>query len=215
MTKTSLNTFYKIENNLNGCFYYGVHKTNDPSDGYMGSGVRICNAIKKYGKENFTKNVLKYFDTYEQALEYEAEFVNETLLQDPSCYNLITGGRGGLIHDRTGEKHSEETKRLISKIRVENNLAKGSNNGMYNKGYLVSGSKNGSYGKGNTKGKKWKVVNRKPTPKVICPKCGKMGAPNTMYRFHFDNCGVPNEAFNKKMSDVAKDKWNKIKNIYE
>jgi hypothetical protein len=28
-------------------------------------------------------------------------------------------------------------------------------------------------------------------------------------------CGVPNEAFNKKMSDVAKDKWNKIKNIYE
>jgi hypothetical protein len=90
-----VNYFYKIENKINGNFYYGVHKTNNLEDGYMGSGKRIKYAIKKYGKENFKKEILFFFDTYQEALNFEAEIVNENLLLDTHCYNLMKGGLGG------------------------------------------------------------------------------------------------------------------------
>jgi hypothetical protein len=90
-----INYFYKITNLLNGHFYYGVHKTNNIDDGYMGSGKRIKYAIKKYKIENFNKEILFFFDSYKEALNFESEIVNENLLKNPDCYNLMKGGFGG------------------------------------------------------------------------------------------------------------------------
>ena len=84
--------FYKITNKINGMFYYGIHCTNNLDDGYMGSGRRIIAAIKKYGVENFEKEILKYFDSLKELSDYETQIVNEDLLNDPMCYNLIKGG---------------------------------------------------------------------------------------------------------------------------
>lgn len=90
--KHKYNYFYKITNNLNNHFYYGIHSTDNLDDGYMGSGVRLHYAYKKYGIENFTKEILKFFDTREKANEYEAEIVTEELIKNENCYNIITGG---------------------------------------------------------------------------------------------------------------------------
>ena len=90
--------FYKITNNINGHFYYGVHNTNDLDDGYMGSGTRLHYAYKKYGIENFTKEILKYFSSSKEAFEYEAEIVTENVVQDISCYNVATGGKYSFKH---------------------------------------------------------------------------------------------------------------------
>ena len=86
------NYFYKITNNLNGHFYYGVHRTSNLNDNYMGSGKALHQAYKKYGKENFTKEIIKYFDTYDEALKYEAHIVNEDMIKNKMCYNLVVGG---------------------------------------------------------------------------------------------------------------------------
>ncbi len=86
--------FYKITNTINNHFYYGVHSTNNINDGYMGSGTRLQLAYNKYGIENFTKEILKFFDSKEEAFAYEAEVVNEELVETKDCYNLTTGGRG-------------------------------------------------------------------------------------------------------------------------
>ena len=86
--------FYKITNNINNHFYYGVHSTDKLDDGYMGSGKRLHYAYKKYGIENFTKEILKFFDTKEDAFLYEAEIVTEDLVRDDNCYNLMLGGKG-------------------------------------------------------------------------------------------------------------------------
>jgi len=50
-----------ITNKVNGKRYIGCHKTDDVDDGYMGSGKLIRRAIKKYGSENFAKEVLATF----------------------------------------------------------------------------------------------------------------------------------------------------------
>lgn len=89
------NYFYKIENLINGKFYFGVHGTDILADGYIGSGTRLKYAIRKYGIENFKKEIVMFFDKHKEALDYEAEIVNEELILDPSCYNLKTGGSGG------------------------------------------------------------------------------------------------------------------------
>lgn len=103
--------FYKITNNINNHFYYGVHATNNLNDGYMGSGKRLHYAYKKYGMENFTKEILKFFDTTADAYKYEAEVVNEQLIKNPDCYNIKCGGEGWntfgsicAIDTRTGER---------------------------------------------------------------------------------------------------------------
>lgn len=92
--KKQYHYFYKITNNINGHFYYGVHNTNNLEDGYMGSGTRLRMAYKKYGMENFSKEILKFFNSANEAFEYESEIVTETLVKDDNCYNVQEGGKG-------------------------------------------------------------------------------------------------------------------------
>ena len=49
---------YKTENKINGKIYIGKHITNTIGDNYLGSGIYLLNAIKKYGKENFKKRYI-------------------------------------------------------------------------------------------------------------------------------------------------------------
>ena len=86
---------YQIKNNINGKIYVGVHKTKNMDDGYMGSGKNITAAIKKHGIENFTKTILKTFDTQESMFAYESHIVNEDFLLRGDVYNIRTGGNGG------------------------------------------------------------------------------------------------------------------------
>lgn len=84
-------TIYKITNLVNGKTYIGKHQTLDLNDGYMGSGKLITNAIKKYGLENFKKDILHLCKDEEEMnrLEKELVIINE------STYNLCPGGQGG------------------------------------------------------------------------------------------------------------------------
>lgn len=90
-----MNYLYKITNLINNKIYIGVHKTDNIDDGYMGSGKIIKSAIKKYGIENFKKDILEIFDTYDAALLKEAEIVTDEFLLRTDVYNLRRGGTGG------------------------------------------------------------------------------------------------------------------------
>ena len=47
---------YKTTNQITGEYYIGLNTTSKPN--YLGSGVQIKKQIKKYGKENFIKEIL-------------------------------------------------------------------------------------------------------------------------------------------------------------
>ena len=60
---------YQTKNMLNEKNYVGIHSTKNLNDGYLGSGIALQKAIRKYGKENFTMIPLAFFDSRNEALE--------------------------------------------------------------------------------------------------------------------------------------------------
>lgn len=84
-------TVYKVTNKITGKYYIGKHKTKTPDDSYMGSGPAIKSAIRKYGKENFIKEVLHIFDNENDMNEAEKNLV----VINEETYNLCLGGKGG------------------------------------------------------------------------------------------------------------------------
>ena len=128
---------YKITNTLNNRYYLGCHKTSDINDGYMGSGKVIRHAIEKYGLENFTKEILEYFDTSEEMYIGESLLITEETLSDPLIYNLKLGGSGSFdyVHKHrlnhtpeSTKKRSESLKRTFSQMDLT-----GENNGFFGK----------------------------------------------------------------------------------
>ena len=92
-------TVYKITNLVNGKIYVGKHQGVDPyADEYFGSGKVIKQALRKYGKENFRKEILYVFETPEEAYIKEREIVDKEFLSRNDTYNQKEGGQGGFDH---------------------------------------------------------------------------------------------------------------------
>ena len=85
---------YKITNLINNKIYIGKHKTSDLNDNYIGSGVYIKRAIKKYGIENFKKEILHYCTSEEEMNNLELQIVNKDFLNRSDVYNINLGGLG-------------------------------------------------------------------------------------------------------------------------
>lgn len=75
--------------------YIGCHKTKNLDDGYLGSGKILKRAIKKYGIENFIKEILFVFNTSEEVFDKEKEIVNKLFVESDNTYNILIGGWGG------------------------------------------------------------------------------------------------------------------------
>ena len=86
---------YQITNLVNNKIYIGVHATKDMNDGYMGSGINIQSAIKKYGIKNFNKVILFTFNNVEDMYSKEKDIVTDEFLLREDTYNLRVGGTGG------------------------------------------------------------------------------------------------------------------------
>lgn len=137
-------------------YYIGIHKTRVLEDGYFGSGVALRDCIKKYGKENFRKDILGFYENYNQLCKAEEDAIQNSYVTDPWCLNLKQGGIGGELssevkkkisesHKRfrrehpehvesfAGKKHSEEYKLRMAQLGRERmkGKAKGSNNSNY------------------------------------------------------------------------------------
>jgi len=101
---------YKITNSVNDKIYIGVHKTTNLDDGYLGSGTCIRRAVDKYGKENFTKEVLAFCNSSEEMYGLEEVLVTEEFVKHKNTYNIRQGGRGGWDHVNSNPELYKEAK---------------------------------------------------------------------------------------------------------
>lgn len=130
------NFVYKTTNNINGRYYVGVHTTDKLNDGYLGSGNAMLKAIKKYGRKNFTREIIEMCESAEQAYELEALIVDEEWVDNPKTYNLRTGGYEGQRF-----RWSDEMRARLAQTRS----FKGENNPNYGKGWRQAGRRNGRH----------------------------------------------------------------------
>ena len=87
-------TVYKTTNLINNKIYVGLHATSNINDNYLGSGVFLKKAIKKYGYQNFKKEILHVFENKKDMINKEKEIVNEEFILRKDTYNMSKGGYG-------------------------------------------------------------------------------------------------------------------------
>ncbi len=109
-----MGVIYITTNKINNRKYIGVDTQNLKY--YLGSGVAIKLAIKKYGTENFTKEILESSDDKKYLFErekYWIDFYNANNSKD--FYNIAPGGKGGnmLITEDSIKKHREGSKKSV------------------------------------------------------------------------------------------------------
>jgi len=104
---------YKTTNIITGKIYVGKDERNDSS--YIGSGYLLKKSIKKYGKENFIKEILEECDTRESLEERERFWIRELNALDPKIgYNVAEGGSGGNTYLGKTEEELIEIRQKIS-----------------------------------------------------------------------------------------------------
>lgn len=83
---------YKTTNLISGKIYIGVHNTKGVNDSYLGSGILIKKAVKKYGRENFVRETLFSFENELDAYKKEEELVDVAFISRSDTYNSCIGG---------------------------------------------------------------------------------------------------------------------------
>ncbi len=134
---------YRITNKINGRYYIGKTNLFRWTEGtYRGSGNAIKNAVKKYGVDAFTREIVLKTMNEEEAYEWEADMID---LDCPLIYNISPGGSGwhsGEYHPLWGKERqpfTETHRERLSKSHM------GEKNAMY--GVKLTGEKNHSFGK--------------------------------------------------------------------
>jgi len=130
---------YCVTNKINEKKYIGSSRKDTIDTTYFGSGRAIQKALQKYGKENFTRQILWEGKGDARDIEtYWLEYFNAA--NNPLFYNMTNDARGNNLHKEetkktvseklTGRKFSKEICKKISKAKTgKPNPKKGKSDG--------------------------------------------------------------------------------------
>lgn len=123
---------YMTTNLINGKKYIGK-KTYDSAGvwkNYLGSGIYLKRAISKYGKENFTREIIDNCLTEEDLNAKEKHWINfYNAVKSNEFYNIAPGGDGGNV--RSGYSEIEfALSEALRKNRIRETIPKGEDSSM-------------------------------------------------------------------------------------
>ena len=130
---------YKLTNKINNKVYIGFTSKSLKKrfekhirDSKYGRNTYLSNAIRKYGIENFSKEVLFKTESLIEVKNLEINYIKKynSFYLGENGYNMTLGGEGTLNHNHsietrkkmskshTGKKHTKETKNKLAKLRM-------------------------------------------------------------------------------------------------
>jgi len=119
---------YVTTNMVNGKKYIGQKIFNANWHNYLGSGTYFLRSVRKYGKNNFSREIIAIAYSKEELNELEIMYIaNYNAVISHDYYNIGFGGNGG--NNSYGYHHSNETKNKLSI------LNKGKNNSFYGRNH--------------------------------------------------------------------------------
>jgi len=184
---------YGIINKSNNKIYIGQRNNKQKLSGYYGGGTLIRKVVKKYGKENFKKEILFIAKNQFQANLMEKYFIKKyNSINRKYGYNLRTGGKSNYI--------------FSIEVRIK----------MSEKAKLRKGNKNPMFGKKFSEETKLKMSEkRKLRVGIKAPMYGKHFSKKHKKRLSIAHIGKEcylSDEFKKKMSIAMKKWWKNRKN---
>ncbi len=180
---------YLTTNLVNNKKYIGRHKAEKFDKNYLGSGIILNSAIKKYGRRNFDVKVLCECNSSEELDKMEIELISEyDAVNSSEFYNIAMGGHHNVsianLQDQNPEgyqryrdglkrsietRQSEEHRKKLSRLFSENPPALGLKHTEETKRKIAKyGNDNPFYGKHHSEETKTKIskanTGRKHTP---------------------------------------------------
>ena len=123
---------YITTNMINGKKYIGKRKYSTGWEKYLGSGKYLKNALKKYGKYNFKREILYNCTTEEELEEKEKYYIDlYDAVKSNNFYNIHEGGTGGNLRSGWTKEQLDEYWKKFS-ISLKGRYA-GKNNPMWGK----------------------------------------------------------------------------------
>lgn len=124
---------YKTTNLINKKIYIGL-STKDENIEYFGSGLILLRAIKKYGKENFKREIIEFCDSIEFLKKREIFWIKKLKSAEQNIgYNISKGGIGGYLGVEASKKIS-----IATSLRMKGNVPWNAGKKALNKGVLMS-----------------------------------------------------------------------------
>jgi len=106
---------YITTNSINGKRYIGQHKGTFDSN-YLGSGIYLLRAIKKYGKKYFSTKIIKYCKDLNTLNEEEIQYIKKYGADKSNkFYNIASGGLGNT--GNSGKPKSIQHRKRLSEAR--------------------------------------------------------------------------------------------------
>lgn len=180
-------SIYTIVNQINGKVYVGYtskpfnKRLNEHKSRINKKTTKLYNAIKKYGWDNFTKQIIYQTKDFQHCLKIMEPFFIREYNSLKEGYNLTEGGEGSI-----GFSPSEETRFKMSisrKGKTSHRKGKKLSREVCDK---MSESHIGI--KLSTDHKNNIALGVKNQKRVFCPHCNTFGAIGNMKRYYFDFC---------------------------
>lgn len=185
---------YKTVNKLNGMIYIGLStKSPENSEKYLGSGIRLKHAIKKYGRENFYKEILEICTSRNELNIAEMKWISELNSLDPSVgYNLHKGGNCSRKDFKFGQEALERckvrNKKLWENPDYRKKVTDSNKKAWSDLSRLEKHSIRMKEIFSSTDYKNRLSQSMQSMEKLECPHCKKVYAKNHAMSKHFDNC---------------------------
>lgn len=171
---------YKTINLVNNKIYVGKKKGSiEETESYLGSGKILLDAIKKYGRENFKKEILCICSSFSEQNEKEKYWISQLNSRDLTIgYNIGLGGEFGDVFTNHPDKEKirEKIRKAITGVKHpewRNDLKSQVQTGKKHKKYSDKGRSNCSeaqkrlYNSGYTSHRKGKKLNNEQKQKAL------------------------------------------------